>query len=150
VEAGRLTRSDLRFDAVQLTTRNRSIAVASFSARVQAFVSFELFHTSLPDFADMGVSDAVVQSDVQPPNDLAGWSRSRTCNQTVMSDGTMVSFVDFAAFSFEFDRVRCVLARSFLVRNWCGLRPSVEAVGGQSVAAGASAIGREAEAICSS
>ena len=27
---------------------------------------------------------------------------------------------DFAAFSFEFDRVRCALVRSFLVRNWCG------------------------------
>jgi hypothetical protein len=31
-----------------------------------------------------------------------------------------VGFVDFLAFSVAFDRVRCVLARSFLVRNWCG------------------------------
>ena len=31
-----------------------------------------------------------------------------------------ISFVDFAAFSFRFDRVRCVSFRPFLVRNWCG------------------------------
>ena len=30
------------------------------------------------------------------------------------------AIVDFAAFSLEIDRVRCVLVRSFLVRNWCG------------------------------
>ena len=28
--------------------------------------------------------------------------------------------VDFAVFSFGFDRVHCALSRSFLVRNWCG------------------------------
>jgi hypothetical protein len=27
---------------------------------------------------------------------------------------------DFAAFSFDFDRLRCVPAMLFLVRNWCG------------------------------
>lgn len=31
-----------------------------------------------------------------------------------------VSFVDFAAFSFQFTRVRFALTTSFLVRNWCG------------------------------
>jgi hypothetical protein len=31
-----------------------------------------------------------------------------------------VEFVDFLEFSVGFDRVRCVLAWSFLVRNWCG------------------------------
>jgi hypothetical protein len=51
-----------------------------------------------------------------------GPGRTRTCNQTVMSGGIMDAFVDFAVFSFEFDRVRCFLFRSFLVRNWCGDR----------------------------
>ncbi len=37
----------------------------------------------------------------------------------------MVGFVDFAEFSLEIDRVRCVLARPFLVRNWCGARAVV-------------------------
>jgi Poly-beta-hydroxybutyrate polymerase (PhaC) N-terminus len=36
-------------------------------------------------------------------------SPSKTCNQTVMSDGIMISFVDFTAFSFKFDRFRCGL-----------------------------------------
>jgi hypothetical protein len=39
-----------------------------------------------------------------------------------MSDGISISFVDFAAPLLEFDRVRCALARSFLVRSWCGPR----------------------------
>ena len=47
-----------------------------------------------------------------------GPGRTRTCNQTVMSDGILIGFVDFAAFSFSFDRVRCILTGSFLVRNW--------------------------------
>jgi hypothetical protein len=34
----------------------------------------------------------------------------------------LICFVDFRAFLFEFDRVHCVLTRSFLVRNWCGVR----------------------------
>jgi hypothetical protein len=37
-----------------------------------------------------------------------------------MSDGISISFVDFAVFSFAFDCLCYVLARSFLVRNWCG------------------------------
>jgi hypothetical protein len=37
-----------------------------------------------------------------------------------MSGGTSIGFVDFAAFLFDFDRVRCVLMMLFLVRNWCG------------------------------
>jgi hypothetical protein len=53
-----------------------------------------------------------------------GPGRTRTCNQTVMSGRISISFVDFPAFSFEFDRVRCVLVRSFLVRNWCGGAPA--------------------------
>jgi hypothetical protein len=74
----------------------------------------------------MGVSDAAVQSDVEPPNDFAGWSRSRTCNQTVMSGGISIGFVDFAVFSENFVRVRCLSIRLFLVRNWCGPWPTVE------------------------
>src|SRR5437016_3077852 len=49
-----------------------------------------------------------------------GPGRTRTCNQTVMSDGTSISIVDFAVVSFAFDRVCCASFRSFLVRNWCG------------------------------
>jgi hypothetical protein len=49
-----------------------------------------------------------------------GPGRTRTYNQTVMSDRISISFVDFSAFSFESDRVRYVSFRSFLVRNWCG------------------------------
>jgi hypothetical protein len=45
---------------------------------------------------------------------------TQTCNQTVTSGRIQFSFVDFVAFSSEVERVRCVLARSFLVRNWCG------------------------------
>jgi hypothetical protein len=30
------------------------------------------------------------------------------------------TIIDLAGFSFLFDRVRCGLVRSFLVRNWCG------------------------------
>jgi len=51
-----------------------------------------------------------------------GPGRTRTCNQTVMSGWILICFVDFRAFLFEFDRVHCVLTRSFLVRNWCGVR----------------------------
>src|SRR6266849_4518 len=46
-----------------------------------------------------------------------GPGRTRTCNQTVMSGRISTRFVDFAVFSFAFDCVCCVLARSFLVRN---------------------------------
>ena len=46
--------------------------------------------------------------------------RIRTCNQTFMSVRIKIAFVDFAVFSFGFDRGRYVLMRSFLVRNWCG------------------------------
>jgi len=37
-----------------------------------------------------------------------------------MSGRVSIRFVDFAVFSFEFDRVRCALVGAFLVRNWCG------------------------------
>jgi hypothetical protein len=37
-----------------------------------------------------------------------------------MGDGISTSFVDFASFSLGFVRVRCILARLVLVRNWCG------------------------------
>jgi hypothetical protein len=45
---------------------------------------------------------------------------TRSCAQTVMSGGISIRFVDFAALSFDFDVVRFILARAFLVRNWCG------------------------------
>jgi hypothetical protein len=41
-------------------------------------------------------------------------------NQTVMSGRIKRAIVDFTGFSFGIGRVCCVLARSFLVRNWCG------------------------------
>jgi len=44
-----------------------------------------------------------------------------TSNIDRMSGVISISFVDFAAFSFDYDRVRCVLMRLFLVRNWCGV-----------------------------
>ena len=49
-----------------------------------------------------------------------------------MGDGLSIGFVDFPALLFDFDHVRCVLARSILVRNWCGLWPYVVIAGGQS------------------
>ena len=45
---------------------------------------------------------------------------ARACMQTVMSGRINISFVDVPAFSFEFERVRCVSFRPFLARNWCG------------------------------
>ena len=50
----------------------------------------------------------------------SGPGRTRTCNQTVKSGRITVAIVYFPAFSSVIDRVRCVLFRSFLVRNWCG------------------------------
>ena len=47
-------------------------------------------------------------------------SHPQTYIQTVMSGSISVSFVYLAAFSFRFNRVRCVSVRSFLVRNWRG------------------------------
>jgi hypothetical protein len=49
-----------------------------------------------------------------------GPGRTRTCNQTIMSDGILIGFADFPAFLFDFDRVRWALLRLYLVRNWCG------------------------------
>jgi hypothetical protein len=63
-----------------------------------------------------------------------------------MSGRISISLVDIAAVSFDF--VRCVSISLFLVRNWCGPRLTVEISAG--VAEGASAIGRDAEVICSS
>jgi len=37
-----------------------------------------------------------------------------------MSGRKTKTIIDLAGFSFLFDRVRCGLVRSFLVRNWCG------------------------------
>jgi hypothetical protein len=51
-----------------------------------------------------------------------GPGRTRTCNQTVMSGRILIGFVDFAAVLLDFELVRCVLMRLFLVRNWCGLQ----------------------------
>src|SRR6266700_1182509 len=55
---------------------------------------------------------------------------TRTCNHTVMSGRISISFVDFTAVSAAFDRIRCFLMRTFLVRNWCGAleRPKVQAL----------------------
>src|SRR4051812_48433563 len=47
-----------------------------------------------------------------------------TCNQTVMSGRKLARLVDFAGFSFAVDRICCVLARSFPMRNWCGGAPA--------------------------
>jgi hypothetical protein len=49
-----------------------------------------------------------------------GPGRTRTCNQTVMSGGITIGFVDLAVFLFQSDRVHCASVGSFLVRNWCG------------------------------
>jgi hypothetical protein len=37
-----------------------------------------------------------------------------------MSGVIAISFVEFPAFSFDFERVRCASLTPFLVRNWCG------------------------------
>ena len=52
---------------------------------------------------------------------LLSWAgRTRSCNQPVLSGRITKTIIDLAGFSFLFDRVRCGLVRSFLVRNWCG------------------------------
>jgi hypothetical protein len=51
---------------------------------------------------------------------LVGPDRTRTCNQTVMSGGKLIGFVDYSAVLVESDRVRYVSIRPFLLRNWCG------------------------------
>jgi hypothetical protein len=43
-----------------------------------------------------------------------------TCEQIVMSGRILIGFVDSTVFLLGSDRVRFALARSFLVRNWCG------------------------------
>jgi hypothetical protein len=58
-----------------------------------------------------------------------GPGRTRTCNQTVMSGGITIGFVDVAVFLSLFDRVRCASVGSFLVRNWCGRACSCRRVG---------------------
>jgi len=55
-----------------------------------------------------------------PQAKIGGPGGTRTCGQTVMSGRIKAAIVDLAAFSLEIDRVRCVLVRSFLERNWCG------------------------------
>ena len=42
-----------------------------------------------------------------------GPGRTRTCNQTVMSDRISTGFVEFTAFSLECDLAHCVFMRSF-------------------------------------
>jgi hypothetical protein len=39
-----------------------------------------------------------------------------------MSGGISIGFVDFAAVSFDLDRVCWGSFGSFLVRNWCGIQ----------------------------
>ena len=46
--------------------------------------------------------------------------RNGTCKKTVMSGGITISFVDFAVFLFQSDRVRCASVGSFLMRNCSG------------------------------
>jgi hypothetical protein len=75
------------------------------------------------------VSGAEAQQDNEATltRPLIHWwpDSNRTCNQTVMSGRILISFVDFAAFSFGFDCVCCVSFRLLLVQNWCGpLLPS--------------------------
>jgi len=50
---------------------------------------------------------------------LGGPSRTRTCNQTVMSGRLSTGLVDFSVFLLEFDRALGPFAL-FLGRNWCG------------------------------
>ena len=88
------------------------------SVHVQGFVPCQPFQDSPVGLPGMGVSGAVIQSDVQQPADFTGGPAGK-CNQTVMGRKTKNAIVDFAAFSLEIDRVHCVLVRSFLVRNWC-------------------------------
>ena len=59
-----------------------------------------------------------------------GPGRTRTCNQTVMSGRLSIGFVDFPAVLSDFARVRCGSFASFLVRNWCGDKVSVQHEGG--------------------
>ena len=51
--------------------------------------------------------------------------RTRTCNQTVMSGRIQLSFVDLLHFHQRSSAFVALLARSFLVRNWCGARAVV-------------------------
>ena len=51
---------------------------------------------------------------------IGGPGRTRTCNQTVMSDRENHVGVDFHTFSYRFDRVHRRLSSSFLGRNWGG------------------------------
>src|SRR6478609_11750495 len=51
---------------------------------------------------------------------FGGPGRTRTCNQTVMSGRISIGFIDFAVFSFDFDRVCFAFVQVFLVRNWRG------------------------------
>jgi hypothetical protein len=50
-----------------------------------------------------------------------------------MSGGPSISFIDFAAFSFEFDHVRYVSVPSFLVRTYLVVSHDRNAGWGQSV-----------------
>jgi hypothetical protein len=67
-----------------------------------------------------------------------------------MSGGISIGFVDFPALLFDFVRVRCASISLFLVRNWCGPRPPSRFQPALGLAEGASAVGRDAEIICSS
>jgi hypothetical protein len=42
-----------------------------------------------------------------------------------MNGGVSTGFDDFSEFSFGFNRVRCVLAISFLVQNRCGVKSEI-------------------------
>jgi hypothetical protein len=68
-------------------------------------------------FASAAAAKWLFRQVVDP---IGGPGRTRTCNQTVMSGRIMIDFVECAAFSSRFERVRCDLIRPFLVRSWCG------------------------------
>jgi hypothetical protein len=80
--------------------------------------------TGLSDEASLAVSGAVTKrcSEVTPIKPLIYWWARQDSNLQPdrYERKDKVEFVDFLEFSVGFDRVRCVLAWSFLVRNWCG------------------------------
>jgi hypothetical protein len=80
--------------------------------------------SSLPVESSTRVCGAKVRHGKTSPYVAIGFVVSsdgtRSCAQAVMSGGISIRFVDFAALSFDFDVVRFILVRAFLVRDWCG------------------------------
>ena len=89
---------------------------AEKGARQQLRVEFAQYSSKLvlADLKGVGASEIVagfakgtrvVKAFNSIPMITFGPGRTRTCNQTVMSDRISISFVDIAAFSFDFVRV---------------------------------------------